>query len=107
MIPHKINHTLESRAHFVTYRATRLNTDGNMEIGVYVDPILPGAATIMTSVITRPLTGARWRLHTAGGRTHLYTNLTAVRRAAWDHAAETDAGKMHMEKYFPKNEENL
>jgi hypothetical protein len=33
------------------------------EIAVYVDPVLPGAGKICTSIITHPCSGAKWFVH--------------------------------------------
>ena len=85
-----------TRRDFVTLKEDR-RTDGFCEIGVYVDPVLPGAGLILTAVISKQAgRGCKWCVYPYNGPTRRFTR----KGAAYDYAAEvaraSDAGKIHL-----------
>lgn len=86
-----------TRRNFVTFKEDRRG-DGFVEIGVYVDPILPKAGLIMAAVISRQAgNGNKWCVYAAFNRSAPFR--TPVKGKALDHAYDlarwSDAGKIH------------
>lgn len=58
-----------TRRNFVTFKEDR-RTDGFVEVGVYVDPVLPGAGLILSAVISRQAgKGNKWCVYPYNGPT--------------------------------------
>jgi hypothetical protein len=92
---------LECRVHYITKRTDRRES-GWCEVGVYVDPVLPGGSRILAAVISHPCKGAKWTLHSAGSHSReTFPSLIKAWERAWDIATLTDAGQIHYKKYFP------
>ena len=88
--------TFESKAHFVTYKDTRMTEGGWREIGLYVDPVLPGAQPILCAVITHPCKGAKWFVHEANRHgKNAFPTMKAARRYAFRACVNSDAGQIH------------
>jgi len=87
--------TFESKAHFVTYVKT-YGENGWSEVGLYVDPVLPGTKRILTAVMTHPCKGAKWFVHEAGihGK-RTFSTMKEAREYAFDVCVKSDAGQIH------------
>ena len=93
---------LECRVHYVTKRTERRG-GGWCEVGVYVDPVLPGGSRILAAVISHPCKGAKWTLHSAGSHNReVFPSLNKAWGRAWQIASQTDAGRIHDKNYFPE-----
>ena len=93
---------LECRVHYITKRTERRG-GGWCEVGVYVDPVLPGGTRILAAVISHPCKGAKWTVHAAGKHDkRAFPSLVKAWEHAWQIASQTDAGRIHDKNYFPE-----
>jgi hypothetical protein len=91
-----------TRRDFVTFKEDR-RTDGFVEIGVFVDPVLPKAGLILTAVISRQAgKGNKWCVYPYNGLTRRFTRKGAAYDYAVEAARASDAGKIHLTRFSVK-----